>query len=147
MSNQPRRIIAGLDAEGKSCIVAEDAIPAGDPSTMSVANLFVGKAARVDNAAPLQPGFPPFGMEQLTDEVYSFMVAEYPPGMGADDPGMHFTNTADHFIVIEGEVVLVLESGDVVMKAGDAGICRGVMHGWRNDTDKPAKLVTMVLPA
>jgi uncharacterized cupin superfamily protein len=75
------------------------------------------------------------------------MIAEYEPGQGRDDPHMHFTNTADHFYVIEGEVVLVLETGDVTLKAGDIGICRGVMHGWRNDGDKLARLVTFVLPA
>ena len=44
-------------------------------------------------------------------------------------------------------MVLVLEAGDVVLKAGDVGICRGAMHGWRNDSDRLARLVTFVLPA
>ena len=148
MSQAPRRIVAGLDAEGKSCIVSETPIPhMGNPPVIEVTNLWQGKAMAVDNAAPLAEGLAPFRVEQLAEPVYAFMYVEYAPGLGKDDPGMHFTNTADHFYVIEGEVVLVLESGDVVLRQGDVGICRGVMHGWRNDTDKPAKLVTMVLPA
>jgi len=147
MSQSPRRIVAGLDADGKSCVVAEDPIPAPGTEEMSITNLFTGPIGPTSNATPLEPGLPEFSMRQLTDPVYSMMIATYPPGLGAGDPGMHFTNTADHFYVLEGECVLVLESGDVVLKAGDVGICRGVMHGWRNDTDKQARLVTFVLPA
>jgi len=147
MSNPPRRIVAGLNAEGKSSVVLDEPIPQAGGGGMEIVNLFGGTIARTSNATPLSPGFPEFSMGQLTDEVYSMMMATYPPGLGADDPGMHFTNTADHFYVIEGEVVLVLESGEVVLRAGDVGICRGVMHGWRNDTKRQARLVTFVLPA
>lgn len=148
MKNPPRRVVAGLDASGKSCVLVDEVVcHEANPAVMSVSNLFTGSIAPVDNAAPLEDGLAPFAMEQLTQPVYSFMHVEYAPGMGREDPGMHYTNTADHFFVIEGEVVLVLESGDVVMRAGDAGICRGVMHGWRNDSSEPARLVTMVLPA
>ena len=71
---------------------------------MAVTNVWTGKAARIDNAAAFSGGFAPFDMSQLTDPVYSVMVAEYGPGLGQEDPGMHYTDTADHFYVIEGEV-------------------------------------------
>jgi len=147
MNNPPRRVVAGLDANGKSCVVLDEPIPQPGGDGMAISVLFTGSIARTDNAVPLSPGFPEFSMSQLTDPVYSMMFATYPPGLGQDDPGMHFTNTADHFFVTEGEVVLVLESGDVQLKAGDACICRGVMHGWRNDSSADARLVTFVLPA
>ena len=150
MSNAPRRVVAGLDADGRSCVIHDEriAFPA-EIETMAVANLWSGAAAGpvADNAAPLAEGLAPFSMERLFGPFYSFMYVEYAPGLGRDDPGMHFTNTADHFFVLEGEVVLVLESGDVMMQAGDVGICRGLMHGWRNDSDRPARLLTFVLPA
>ena len=148
MTYVPLRIVAGLDAQGKSCVVSAEPIPAvADPARMGVTVLWSGTAGRVSNAAPFAGGFAPFGMELLTDPVYAMMLAHYPPGLGRDDPGMHYTNTADHFCVIEGECVLVLESGDVTLRAGDVGVCRGVMHGWRNDSYAPCRLVTFVLPA
>ncbi|MDR2856367.1 MAG: cupin domain-containing protein [Novosphingobium sp.] len=148
MSNGPRRVIAGLDAAGKSCVVSDTRLDfAGSPLGMEVANVWTGRLGPADNAAPLAAGLAPFRMEQLAEPVYAMMYVEYGPDLGRDDPHMHFTDTVDHFTVIEGEVVLVLESGDVVLKAGDIGICRGVMHGWRNDSGKPARLVTFVLPA
>jgi len=147
MSTSPRRVIAGLGADGKSCVLRDEPIPQAGGEGMSIATLFTGAIARTSNAAPLGESFPEFSMSQLTDPVYSLMIATYQPGLGRDDPGMHFTNTADHFCIVEGEVVLVLESGDVVLRAGDVGICRGAMHGWRNDSDELARLITFVLPA
>jgi len=144
----PRRIVAGLDANGKSCVVSDGPVDvSGSPPGLGVANVWTGRLAEADNTAPLVEGLAAFRLEQLAEPVYAMMVAEYAPGLGRDNPHLHFTNTADHFYVIEGEVVLVLESGDVTMKAGDIGVCRGVMHGWRNDSDKVARLVTFVLPA
>lgn len=149
--NSPRRIVAAAGPDGKSCVVSDEAIALSDPQSMpgpmNVINLWNGAAGRVDNAAPFAGGFAPFGMHQLTDPIYSVMIAEYAPGLGAGDPGMHYTDTADHFYVIEGEVVLVLEVGDAVLRAGDLGICRGAVHGWRNDSDKLARMLTFVLPA
>ena len=147
----PRRIIAAAGPDGRSYVVSDEAIQLSDPQSMpnlmNVINLWNGAVARVDNAAPFAGGFAPFGMHQLTDPIYSVMIAEYAPGLGKDNPGMHYTDTADHFYVIEGEVVLVLEAGDVVLRQGDLGICRGAVHGWRNDSDAVARLLTFVLPA
>jgi mannose-6-phosphate isomerase-like protein (cupin superfamily) len=148
MTNGPRRVIAGLDANGRSCVVSDTRLDfAGNPPSMEVANVWTGRLGPADNAAPLEQGLAPFRVEQLAEPAYAMMYVEYGPELGRDDPHMHYTNTADHFYVIEGEVVLVLESGDVVLRGGDIGICRGVMHGWRNDSGKVARLVTFVLPA
>ncbi len=148
MSKSPRRIVAATGADGKSRVVSDEPIPlVRDPQPMAVTNVWTGACARVDNAAAGPGGFSDFVMSQLTDPVYSVMMAEYGPGLGADDPGMHYTDTADHFFVVEGEVVLVLEDGEALLRQGDLGICRGAVHGWRNDSGKYARLLTFVLPA
>ena len=146
-SGPPRRVVAGLGPDGRSRVVSDAPVASGTMPGIAVFNLWTGSIGQTDNAAPLEQATAPFRFEQLAEPRYAMMVAEYAPGLGADDPHMHFTNTADHFYVIEGEVVLVLESGDVMMKAGDIGICRGVMHGWRNDGATTARLLTFVLPA
>lgn len=46
---------------------------------------------------------------------------------------MHRTVSLDYGVVIEGEVELVLDSGETrVLKRGDVAIQRGTMHAWRN---------------
>ena len=144
----PRRLIADTGPDGKSCIVGEEAIPlSGNPGSIEIANIWTGTAASADNGAHFAGGFAPFAMSQLSGPAYWVMIVEYAPGLGAADPGLHFTNTVDHFCVLEGQVVLVLESGDVVLRAGDICICRGAVHGWRNDSDAVCRMVTFVVPA
>jgi quercetin dioxygenase-like cupin family protein len=49
---------------------------------------------------------------------------------------MHRTVSLDYGVVIEGEVELVLDSGETrVLKRGDVAIQRGTMHAWRNLSD------------
>ncbi|KAH8726897.1 hypothetical protein GQ44DRAFT_704960 [Phaeosphaeriaceae sp. PMI808] len=46
---------------------------------------------------------------------------------------MHRTVSLDYGVVIEGEMELVLDSGETrPMKRGDVAIQRGTMHAWRN---------------
>lgn len=144
----PRRVVAGLDASGQSCVVSDGPLPfRGNPDVMEVANVWTAPVGPVDGKAPLAEGLAPFRMEQLAEPRCAMMYVEYAPGLGRSDPGMHHTDTADHFYVIEGEVVLVLDSGDVILKAGDIGICRGVRHGWRNDSPVLARMITFIMPA
>jgi quercetin dioxygenase-like cupin family protein len=74
-----------------------------------------------------------------------------PPGLGISTgtvmryvdmaPGsispMHITKTLDYGIVLEGEVELVLDSGETrIMRRGDSCVQRGTMHAWRNVSEE-----------
>ena len=46
---------------------------------------------------------------------------------------MHRTKSLDYGIVVEGEIELHLDSGEVkTLKRGDIAVQRGTMHAWRN---------------
>ena len=62
---------------------------------------------------------------------------------------MHRTVSLDYGIVLQGEVELVLDSGETRrMKQGDVAIQRGTMHAWRNLSDtEPARMIYVLLPA
>ena len=61
---------------------------------------------------------------------------------------MHRTVSLDYGIVLEGEVDLVLDSGEVRhMKRGDIAIQRGTMHAWKNtSTTEWARMVYVLQP-
>ncbi len=51
---------------------------------------------------------------------------------GATSP-MHRTVSLDYGVVLEGEVELVLDSGEVrLLKRGHVAVQRGTNHAWRN---------------
>jgi len=62
-----------------------------------------------------------------------------------DNPGMHTTPTTDYGIVLEGEVVCVLDAGEVTLKAGDVMVQHHTRHGWSNRTDAPAKVAFVLI--
>ncbi|CAK96587.1 uncharacterized protein An07g01420 [Aspergillus niger] len=48
---------------------------------------------------------------------------------------MHRTVSVDYGVVLEGEVELVLDSGETrLLKRGDVAVQRGTNHAWRNVT-------------
>lgn len=49
---------------------------------------------------------------------------------------MHRTVSLDYGVVLEGEIICELDSGETRhMKRGDVCIQRGTMHAWRNPSD------------
>jgi quercetin dioxygenase-like cupin family protein len=59
-------------------------------------------------------------------------------GSQARHPYMQRTNTIDFCFVLEGELVLVLDTDEVVVKAGELVVQRGTSHAWSNRSDGAA---------
>ena len=64
----------------------------------------------------------------------------YPPSMGGKRTVMHRTKTLDYAVVIEGEIVLVLDDSEVVLKQGEVVVQRGTDHAWENRSDKLTRM-------
>jgi len=62
-------------------------------------------------------------------------------------PSMHKTETVDYIILLQGEVTLLLDEGEVAMKPFDVVVQRGTNHGWVNHGDVPALLVAVLIDA
>jgi uncharacterized cupin superfamily protein len=56
---------------------------------------------------------------------------------------MQKTCTLDFCIVLEGEIVLVLDTQEVRLKAGEIVIQRGTNHAWSNRSGRPAVVAVM----
>jgi quercetin dioxygenase-like cupin family protein len=60
-------------------------------------------------------------------------TVDFPPGYTSP---MHRTPSCDFGVVIEGEVELVLDSGETrLLKRGDVAVQRGTNHAWRNTSN------------
>jgi hypothetical protein len=79
-------------------------------------------------------------------EVRAYFQSVGAPGASAwsveaPHPYMQKTRTLDLSMVTEGEIVLVLDTGEVTLKAGEIVIQRGTQHAWSNRSGKPAVVV------
>jgi mannose-6-phosphate isomerase-like protein (cupin superfamily) len=64
------------------------------------------------------------------------------------DPAMHATPTLDYGVVLSGEVLLELDSGEsALMRAGDCVVQLGAKHAWRNRSDHPVVLAFVMIGA
>ena len=66
-------------------------------------------------------------------------------GRGGRHPFMHRTETIDYAVVLSGEIVLLLDDEDVHLKAGDVVIQRGTNHAWSNRSDKPCRMLYVLM--
>ena len=66
-------------------------------------------------------------------------------GRGGRHPLMHRTETVDYAVVLEGEITMLLDEGEVNLKAGDIVIQRGTNHAWSNRSGKPVKMLYVLI--
>jgi quercetin dioxygenase-like cupin family protein len=134
-----RRVVTGLDAEGKSSVLidGEVARPA------STSNLVWQSSLPADNSGGADAA-KAFDIATVHHDGSNFLLIEFAPGT---TPHMHVTDTLDYFVMLSGAVTLALETGEVLLRPGDFVVNRGVMHGWRNDGAEPAVLAAVTVPS
>jgi mannose-6-phosphate isomerase-like protein (cupin superfamily) len=170
-----RRVVTGHDAQGRSIFIMDGPTPHVFSRTKGSAVVHElwetartpadnrGSADAIARGHRLQP--PPNGSV--------FRVIEYPPdserlaaiarehalpddGSGRADatdrnnprhPGFHKTSTTDYAIVLSGEIVAMMDDGEVLLKAGDVLVQRGTNHAWSNRTSEPAVVAFVLIDA
>jgi mannose-6-phosphate isomerase-like protein (cupin superfamily) len=63
----------------------------------------------------------------------------------AKHPFMHRTESVDYALVLEGEITLVLDKEEVLMKEGDFLVERGTNHAWANRSGKPCRMLFVLI--
>jgi len=66
-------------------------------------------------------------------------------GRGSKHAFMHRTETIDYGIVLEGELTMILDVGETVVRAGDIVIQRGTNHGWANRGSVPCRIAFILI--
>jgi hypothetical protein len=160
-----RRIVTGHDDSGKAIVVSDGPTPnvlkPDNRPGVEIHNLWVldesparvhGPEESVDRQIGLLPPkngsvfrvikFPPEKdwIDNVDREAAKKSFASI-GAEGASDQGepphplMHKTETVDYAICLQGEIYLVLDDSEVLMKAGDTCIQRGTNHAWSNRSD------------
>lgn len=58
---------------------------------------------------------------------------------------MHRTETVDYGIVLDGEIVLIMDEGETIVRAGDIVVQRGTNHGWANRSDRNCRIAFILI--
>ncbi len=60
-------------------------------------------------------------------------------------PLMHRTESVDYGVVIEGELTLVLDRGEVQLRAGSVVVQRGTNHAWANRSGRVCRMLFVLI--
>ena len=85
--------------------------------------------------------------QRIADAAFSGMGATHNRDRAARHPNMHRTHTTDYIIVLEGEVTMLVDEGEVHLKPLDVVIQRGTNHAWANYGEKTAVLAAILIDA
>ena len=66
-------------------------------------------------------------------------------GRGGRHPLMHRTETIDYAIVLSGEITMLLDDEEVLLKAGDVLIQCGTNHAWSNRSKEMAEVAFILI--
>ncbi|MGH7035331.1 MAG: cupin domain-containing protein [Stellaceae bacterium] len=145
MAFKLRRIVTARNAGGKSAV-------ASDALVESVAGRFDERVARcdpwrTDSLPPSLDGPDPMKIAATVTPSPGgtiFRILEIPPG---NDATKHKTATLDYYVILEGELYMTLDEGEVLCKAGDVIVQRSTNHGWDNRSGKPAVFAEVLINA
>src|SRR4051812_38653668 len=144
MSGVPRRIVTGHDASGKSIVVSDTPVPKTlDIGTAAFHEVWITDAtpAPIDATEP-EPTDRPVRVPPPANGV---MVRFTEMAPGGESP-MHRTETVDVGVVVEGETWLLLDDGsETRVGPGDAVVQRGTNHAWANRSDRPVRMLFVLI--
>lgn len=145
MTLNVRRVVTTHDENGKSVVLFDDIAANGasrrkghDSRVVWVTDGETDPNAGNQDAGARQVSRPPPPGGAI------FRVLDIAPDQKLE---MHSTDTIDYVVIIEGELYLVLDDSEVLLKAGDCLVQRGTNHGWMNRSDKPCRLAAVLMDA
>jgi hypothetical protein len=172
-----RRIVTGHLPDGRSTVVSDGPSPNSWVSSSvpgfgavvpwltepgEISNAGTADAAPAEDAVPMYPKpggtilriayFPPdtaysaVSVESLFEEIGG-EHAQDAAGEGARHFWFHRTDTLDYGIVLDGEVWLLTDDDERLLRPGDVVIQRGTSHAWSNRSDQMARMAFVLIGA
>jgi mannose-6-phosphate isomerase-like protein (cupin superfamily) len=171
-----RRVVTGLNAEGRSIILSDETV-----TTVGEVQSWPGNGVTAVWTSNISPA-------NSRDKDLPRLITDFPrPGRGQPDDHahpsgsrvgktvaraartgdhsrrahvsrgtgdrhfqivpVHATDTVDYLIMLSGELTMMVDNGEVTLKPFDTLIQRGVNHGWVNRGTDPALIAAAVIDA
>ena len=151
-----RRVVTALDANGRAVALADGAVPltslrSPNPAgEMWVTSQYPPDYSWKEDRAKTKVGlippangtifrivdFPPMKADVEKMDVNTMMkvVGDHAPAKGVPvrHPMMHRTRSLDYAIIMSGEIDMLLDDGEVHLKAGDVVVQQATNHAWVN---------------
>ena len=164
-----RRVVTKLDESGKAVVMIDERTKLTSSRLPTlVANLWVTDKSLPDFTATDDRGKTKTGIQPPKSGTI-FRVVEFAPEsagghptdpnfmmkvVGADAPAkglpprhpmMHRTRTLDYAIVLSGEIDMMLDEGEVHVKAGDVVVQQATNHAWINRGHEPCRIAFILI--
>jgi mannose-6-phosphate isomerase-like protein (cupin superfamily) len=145
MQQSTRRVVTGHDARGRSVVLGDGPPPQHHPMHGPEVGADFhemwgdARVVPVLDAAPVgEPNERPFTIMPSSGHLLRILDV-YPLARGGKRTVMHRTRTLDYVVVINGELVLILDDGELTLRSGDVVVQRGTDHAWENRGDTIAR--------
>jgi mannose-6-phosphate isomerase-like protein (cupin superfamily) len=129
-----RRIVTAHDAEGKSYIASDEVVP--------VTSLWT---TRPDQPLGAAASGERLQVSHATGDTRHFVATIQPSKDPKPDMenrlGFHRTPGVAYCYMLTGEIVFLVDTKEVRLKAGDLVVERNTMHSWRNEGSIPVSML------
>jgi naringenin degradation protein FdeH len=142
MNQSRKRVVTGLDDQGRSIISSSGAVPSiTDTGDHITEDQWIFDAMPPPMDEEMNAADEPEHALWPTTGGAVFRIVAFKKGDGP----MHVTDTIDFVVILSGEVYLVMEEGEVLLTAGDTVIQRATKHAWENRSDKECVLAGVLI--
>lgn len=159
MPRKIRRLVTGHNTEGKAVLISDDdatcILERPNRPGVALTNLWMNETTPAQIDGPVETVDGPLILQPPKNGAV-FRIVEFAPEdpevlktldgksafaeMGAADaviedarhPFMHRTETVDYAVVLTGEIYMMLDETEHLIKAGDTVVQRGTNHAWSN---------------
>lgn len=154
MNKIPRRIVTGIK-NGKSIIVEDQQVKNAVEHLPGLIISDIWNTQNTPASLDFETTIPNTGFPQTPKNGTYFRYVVIPPDKdlsvefkkGEPHPMMHQTSTLDYIIILSGELHLIMEEGETILKPGDIVIQRGTNHAWSNRSDEPCIQLAVLIDA
>ena len=137
-----RRVVVGNAKNGTSIVISDEKMKPGEFWRSDTDALMGARGdGELVELLPASPT-PREGAQTAGTRWYSAAIA---PSKAAFDratiKGWHRNKSMSYVTITNGEVMLVMDEGEIMLRGGDLLVMRNAMHTWHNATDVPVGML------